>query len=532
MPITRTKLNLRNTSIQEHLLVKKTETKSTGRQKEEERMPDQKSTGEPLDKTELQGEVITTNNKNSHARAEPPNELFNSVLVAHNNQPKAASMPLLNRRYPADTTSDAGQQAITKNYLFSGENQEDEGQWLDYICETVEQKGFTPVEQRDIAVASLAGEALLWYRLNRLKMPDMQSFIHQFLLCYNPLRRRGMTESVAGKEAEQTSRVTPNNIMDQRQVAEPSCRSTWPSQVLQSARNEKVKSFPNFSGMENSLYWLKNLQQIGKALKLDDQQIYELATIKLSGPAQEWFYQQDKAVEDWSSFRMAFLHAFPPPIQPTNIDYLAQLLARQQGETEPVGKYVQDVNRLCLKLDEKITEQDKLQFLRRGLRPQLQHYALSITSLEDFLTILQRHEQIEKQITTSFYSSHKAAARSNQQQYSAANRPQSNYRDTQQTQRSAGSLDLQATSNVEEPTQRFEKENRICYQCNKRGHLQWNCPDNNRSHQHYDNHQQPAQRYQQQNHPEQQPYQQQQQPYGHQQYQPQQNQQHFQERGY
>jgi hypothetical protein len=62
-----------------------------------------------------------------------------------------------------------------------------------------------------------------------------------------------------------------------------------------------------------------------------------------------------------------------------------------------VGKFVQDINRLCLKLDDKITEQDKLQYLRRGLRPQLQHYALSITSLQDFFTVMQRHEQIEKE---------------------------------------------------------------------------------------------------------------------------------------
>ncbi|CAF4715411.1 unnamed protein product, partial [Rotaria sp. Silwood2] len=154
--------------------------------------------------------------------------------------------------------------------------------------------------------------------------------------------------------------------------------------------NERIKLLPNFSGSENSLNWLKNLQQIGKSLKLSEQEIYELATIKLS---------------------QAFLYAFSPPIQPTNIDYLAKLLARKQGETEPVGKFVQDINRLCLKLDNKISEQDKLQYLRRGLRPQLQHYALSITSLQDFLTVMQRHEQIEKEV-----SNQQTSSRSSQQQ--------------------------------------------------------------------------------------------------------------------
>ena len=68
---------------------------------------------------------------------------------------------------------------------------------------------------------------------------------------------------------------------------------------LQSARNEKVKLFPNFSGSENSLNWLKNVQQIGKSLKVNDQQIYELAAMKLSGPAaQEWFYHQDEEIDN------------------------------------------------------------------------------------------------------------------------------------------------------------------------------------------------------------------------------------------
>ncbi len=243
---------------------------------------------------------------------------------------------------------------------------------------------------------------------------------------------------------------------------------TSPVRVLQSARNEKVKLFPNFSGSENSLNWLKNLQQIGKTLKLNDQQLYELATIKLSGPAQEWFYHQNEEIDNWSSFKQFFFHAFPPPIQPTNIDYLAQLLARKQGEAEPVGKFVQDINRLCLKLDTKISEQDQLQYLRRGLRPQLQHYALAITSLQDFLTIMQRHEQIEKEKILNEQSPSFKSSRSNQQRQNSFNRSTYNYYDPQHNQ---------AT------TQNRGNNDKVCYQCNKPGHIQWDCPDVNFSQQ-------------------------------------------------
>ncbi|CAF3899268.1 unnamed protein product [Adineta steineri] len=79
------------------------------------------------------------------------------------------------------------------------------------------------------------------------------------------------------------------------------------------------------------------LQQIGKALKLNDQQTYELATIKLSGPAQEWFYHQDDEIKNWSIFKEVFLQAFPAPIQPANINYLAQLIGRKQAGSQNQG---------------------------------------------------------------------------------------------------------------------------------------------------------------------------------------------------
>jgi hypothetical protein len=559
MPDTRTTRNLKNTSIRDYLLDNKTDT--TINHIPEKNMSDTKQSPSTMTNTLHHIQDIETKTENRQLFMKPSNEVLSSMLSINNDQQKLSPTPRPISQYstipiPGETCQQMpdnvinssvtyGQQATVEILLFSGNKNEDPGQWLDHIFAIIEQKELTPGEQRDLAAARLAGEALLWYRLNRLKMPDMQSFIHQFLLTYNPPQTKTSTSSVTPKDMLDTDALqeqtmvekeveqmyggtSKSSIMEQDQYSEPASQTTLSRQVLQSARNEKVKLFPNFSGAENSLYWLKNLQQIGKSLKLNDQQIYELATIKLSGPAQEWFYHQDDEIDNWSSFKQVFLRAFPPPIQPTNIDYLAQLLARKQGETEPVGKFVQDVNRLCLKLDDKITEQDKLQYLRRGLRPQLQHYALSITSLQDFLTIMQRHEQIEKETTASQYSSFTSSSRSIQQQ-TWFNRPKQNDQEYQQNQVStkykASDRYQQQNSNPETNTQRFEKDYRICYQCNKRGHLQWNCPDNKFSQ--HQNQQHPQQYHQQnqQQHPQQ--YQQDQQQHPHQ-YQ----QQHFQQGGY
>ncbi|CAF5095704.1 unnamed protein product, partial [Rotaria sp. Silwood1] len=222
-------------------------------------------------------------------------------------------------------------------------------------------------------------------------MADMQCFIQQFLLTYNSPQAKACTtdaiitdvhytlteDALVGEDSEEIYHNTSkSNIMENHHL-EPSCRSRSPLPLLQSARNEKVELFPTFSGSENSLNWLKNLQQLGKSLKL----------------------------------------------------------TRKQGETESVGKFVQDINRLYLKLDNKISEQDKLQYLRRGLRPQLQHYALSITSLQDFLTVMQLHEQIEKETRSNQQSSSRSGQQQQQQQH-LLNRPDRNNYNHQQNNHS------------------------------------------------------------------------------------------------
>ncbi|CAF5029924.1 unnamed protein product [Rotaria socialis] len=47
----------------------------------------------------------------------------------------------------------------------------------------------------------------------------------------------------------------------------------------------------------------KKVEQTSKALGLDDQQMFELATIKLNGPAQEWYYHQNDLIYNWTLFK-------------------------------------------------------------------------------------------------------------------------------------------------------------------------------------------------------------------------------------
>ncbi|CAF4095134.1 unnamed protein product, partial [Rotaria magnacalcarata] len=411
MPSTRTNLNLTKTSIHDHLLTRNNEPDLKMNQYHEQNISE--VTHSPLTSTNTSSQVNNTsmNNDDGQLLLKSSIDCQHSMVHENNNNDQKLTPTIVNN-YQWNQVLDIPP--------FSGEITDDAGKWLDQVLAYIEQKRLSPSEQRDLAASKLGGAALLWYRINRLQIPDMQIFIHQFLMKYNSSQTSMSNINSTAKvipdidESHETTPVVTQTIQQHDNGfklgteingnTEMLFKSESPLQVLQSAKNEKVKLLPNFSGSENSAHWIKHLEQTAKALRLNEKQIYELAIIKLTGPAQEWFYHQDDDIFSWTFFKEIFLHAFPPPIQPTNIDYLAQLLSRKQGDNEPVGKFVQDINRLCLKLDHKISEQDKLQFLRRGLRPQLQHHALSISSVQEFLTMMQQHEQIEKEKLTKYQS--------------------------------------------------------------------------------------------------------------------------------
>ncbi|CAM4829103.1 unnamed protein product [Rotaria magnacalcarata] len=213
---------------------------------------------------------------------------------------------------------------------------------------------------------------------------------------------------------------------------------------IEEVKEDSTKSWRTQHGSENSVHWLKNVEQTSEALGLDDQQMLELTTIKLNGLAQE-----------------------------------------------------------C-----KISEHDKLEYLRRDLRSKLQHYALSVSPLQKFLTIMQPHGQISKekvinyQTSSSFRSLSSPSSTSPKYQGTVNSSSYINYGSDQQQPnsfvRQQPNYNYQSnhhSTNYESPDHHSRRNSngwtstqqqqtnsyRICYQCNKPSHTQQYCPDINSS---------------------------------------------------
>ena len=319
MPATRTTLDLKQTTIHDHLLKNKKTSHSTMNHSSENKTSDIKHSPSLSTTTTYHASEITARNEDDRTLLKSSIDYQKSILTTNNSQQALSSSEMI-----LPPISQA-----TEIPMFSGDKTEDPGQWVDQVLTFMEQQNINPSEQRDVAARKLCGEALLWYRMNRLQIPDIQTFIHQFLLVFNS-SHTATSKDISSTHASSEETIV-EKMVDRKQSnkckssTESSgnreslfrCESPW--HVIQSAKNERVKLIQNFSGSDNSFNWIKNLEQTAKALKLKYEQIYELATIKLSGPAQEWYYNQDDDIFNWTSFKQVLLRAFPSPIQPTNI---------------------------------------------------------------------------------------------------------------------------------------------------------------------------------------------------------------------
>ena len=169
MPATRTTLNLKHTSIHDHLLDNKHDTQSTVKCIEKTSMADIKQSTFANASDDAPDNLI--DNEVHHLVNENSNEYLNSLLSNTNGGQEVTPAQLLNGQHSMTArTCYAGhqiaeslvksskihhQQMNAKIWIFSGTKNENSEQWLHHVLTIIEQQELTPSEQRDVAAGRL-----------------------------------------------------------------------------------------------------------------------------------------------------------------------------------------------------------------------------------------------------------------------------------------------------------------------------------------------------------------------------------------
>jgi transposase InsO family protein len=165
---------------------------------------------------------------------------------------------------------------------------------------------------------------------------------------------------------------------------------------------------PVFHGRpeEDALDWLSRYESIGGYNRWGNNELRANFIMYLDGTARKWFKCLTAAPAEWIDVNVAG----PPPtvnlglrtlflneFQPANYGFFQEkkLRNRTQGLEEPTSSYFYDVLDLCRLVDPTMTEDTKLEYLFRGLRPTLVEkiYPLQPVTCAEFLGHVKVFEQ-------------------------------------------------------------------------------------------------------------------------------------------
>lgn len=129
---------------------------------------------------------------------------------------------------------------------------------------------------------------------------------------------------------------------------------------------------PIFTGCPDSDVedWLKNYERVSQHNGWDDS--FKLANVvfALKDTSLRWFDNHEEAINSWDGFKTAFAEAFGQP-EHHKLKARDELLRRYQLTTETSTAYIEDVLRLCRRVDPHMSEDDQIRHLFKGLSQQL-----------------------------------------------------------------------------------------------------------------------------------------------------------------
>lgn len=129
---------------------------------------------------------------------------------------------------------------------------------------------------------------------------------------------------------------------------------------------------PLFAGTPDSDVhdWLKTYERASLHNRWDDS--FKLANVFffLKDTALKWFENHEEEINSWDAFKATFANAFGKPEQRKQ-QAKDKLASRYQANTESSTSYIEDVLRLCSRVDPEMPEDDRIRHLFKGLSQEL-----------------------------------------------------------------------------------------------------------------------------------------------------------------
>ncbi|CAF4554727.1 unnamed protein product [Didymodactylos carnosus] len=130
----------------------------------------------------------------------------------------------------------------------------------------------------------------------------------------------------------------------------------------------KIEQFSGANGQDPD-NWLSDLNDAFDGGDIKEDRRRKLLPSYLCGNAKAWYRQnqEDLADRNWSEIQQELIKQFTTALaKPTAF---SELVNRRQGLEETVDTYYYSVLTLCAKFNPKMSVEDKLMHLQRGLRP-------------------------------------------------------------------------------------------------------------------------------------------------------------------
>lgn len=162
---------------------------------------------------------------------------------------------------------------------------------------------------------------------------------------------------------------------------------------------------PTFLGKkgENVVDWLKRYERVGRYNCWRDTECLENIEMYLGGAAAKWYAylvatgSVPRTWHDVGGFR-GLRNALLAQFTPANYERFQEdrLRDRKQGFDEPMTEYYFDVLDMCAKVNPKMSEEAKLNYLFRGLKPSVLEklWVLKSATCKEFLREAKRYQVI------------------------------------------------------------------------------------------------------------------------------------------